>query len=206
MKHISVEQGEAYLAELVTGTVTHFPGSSALLVTAQPSELAKARIILDLVDSPDQFVIKKILPISAARKMPSNAQIAAKLSPSLTKGLSIGNFSDPPSANASAKAIIDIHNDAVIAIAPAALLERIIAAIGPLPSLSSVEEPQRPKTPDQAQASSSKQKASSPNESAEAKFLLAANGPAEREPNAAAATTPQETPERPAAQVHEPPP
>ena len=208
MKHITVDQGEAYLAQLVTGTVTHFPGSppTTLLVTAQPSELAKAGIILNLVDSPDKFVIKKILPVSAARKMPSNAQIAAKLSPSLTKGLSIGNFSDPPSANASAKAIIDIHNDAVIAIAPAALLERIVAAIGPLPSLSSVEEPQRPKTSDQAQTSSSKQKTSALNESAEARFLLAANGPTEREPNAASTVAPQEMPEQPAARVHEPPP
>jgi type II secretory pathway component GspD/PulD (secretin) len=204
LKHISVEQGEAYLAQLVTGTVTHFPGSRALLVTAQPSELAKARIILDLVDSPDQFVIKKILPLSAARKMPSNAQIAAKLSPALTRGLSIGNFSDPPSANASAKAIIDIHNDAVIAIAPAALLERIVAAVGPLPSLSSVEEPQRPRTPDKARASSS-QKAPELNNSAEARFLLAANGPSEQEPNAATATAPQEASPRPAAPANEPP-
>lgn len=205
LKHISVEQGEAYLAELVKGTVTHFPGSSALLVTAQPSELAKARIILDLVDSPDRFVIKKILPISGARKMPSNAQIAAKLSPSLTKGLSIGNFSDPPSANASAKAIIDIHNDAVIAIAPAALLERIVAAIGPLPSLPSVEEPERPRTPDKAQESS-RQKVSELNESGEAKFLLAANSAAKREPNAATDAPPQEASEPPATRAYELPP
>ncbi len=209
MKHISVEQGEAYLAQLVTGTVTHFSGSSVLLVTAQPSELAKAKIILELVDSPDQYVVKKILPLSAARKMPSNAQIAAKLSPALTRGLSIGNFSDPPSANASVRAIIDIHNDAVIAIAPVALLEKIVAAIGSLPSESSAEELQKPRTPDKAQASSS-QKASEPKGSAGAKFLLAAKGPSEPEPNAATATapqeTPQETPQRPAAPANEPPP
>ena len=192
MKHISAEQGEAFLVQLVSGTVTHFPGSFALLVTAPPSELAKARIILELVDSPDQFVIRKILPLSAARKMPSNAQIAAKLSPSLTRGLSIGNFSDPPSVNASARAIIDIHNDSVIAIAPAALVEKIVAAIGPLSSLSSAEEPQKPQPQEKAQAASS-QKASELNGSAEAKFVLAAKGPAAPEPNAAAA--PQEKPQ-----------
>jgi type II secretory pathway component GspD/PulD (secretin) len=193
MKHVTVEQGEAYLAQLVTGTVTHFPGSTALLVTAQSAELAKAAIILELVDSPDKFVIKKILPVSAARKMPSNAQIAAKLSPSLTRGLSIGNFSDPPSANASSRALIDIHGDSVIAIAPAALMEKIEAAVGPLSSLSSAEEPQKPRTADKTQTSSS-QKASEPNGSAEAKFLLAAKGPGEPEPNAATAVAPRETP------------
>ena len=193
MKHITVEQGEAYLAQLVTGTVTHFPGSSALLVTAQSAELTKAATILELVDSPDKFVVKKILPVSAARKMPSNAQIAAKLSPSLTKGVSIGNFSDPPSANASARAIIDIHNDSVIAIAPAALMEKIEAAIGPSSSLSSAEQPQTPRTSDKAQTSPN-QKASELNGSAEAKFLLAAKGPAEPEPNTATAAAPRETP------------
>jgi hypothetical protein len=39
LKHISVEQGEKCLAKVVTGTVTHFPGSSAFLLTARPSEL-----------------------------------------------------------------------------------------------------------------------------------------------------------------------
>ncbi|UCC98315.1 MAG: hypothetical protein JSW66_00175 [Phycisphaerales bacterium] len=198
LKHISVEQGEKYLGELVAGTITHFPGTSTLLVTAQPSELTRAQVILDLVDSPDQFVIQKILPLSAARKIPSNEQIAAKLSPSLTRGISIGNLSDPPSVNASAKAIIDIHHDAVIAIAPAGLLQRIVTAIEPLPNADSTKEPDTPKTPEKSRASS-KQKVSVLNEPNEARFLLAANGTMNSEPNAVAAASEQDTSEPPAA-------
>jgi len=112
LKHISVEQGKNYLAKVMTGTVTHFPASSALLVTAEPRELTKAKAILDLVDGPEQFVVKEILPISAARNMPSNEQIAAKFNPSLTRGISIGSFSNPPRQDADTKAIIDIHNGA----------------------------------------------------------------------------------------------
>ncbi|MEJ2703353.1 MAG: secretin N-terminal domain-containing protein, partial [Sedimentisphaerales bacterium] len=130
LKHISVEQGEDYLAKFVTGTITHFPGSSTLLVTAQPGELAKAQILLNLLDEPGQFVTKTLLPVSAARSIPSNEQIAARLSPSLTRGVSIGSFSHPPSPDAKIKAIIDIHNDAVVAIAPPSLMDQIVSVLG----------------------------------------------------------------------------
>ena len=200
MKHISAAQAQTYLTELVTATVTCFPGDTTLLVTAQPSELAKAKVILELVDSPDRYVIKEILPISAARKMPSNAEIAARLSPSLTRGLSIGNFSEPPSANATSRAIIDIHNDSVVAIAPAALMDRIVAATGLLQNPPTVEEPRKPQTPDKA-LTSFVRKGSELNSPGEAKFVLAAKGPAKAEPSAAAGETPQDNPEQPAAKV-----
>jgi len=193
LKHISVEQGEKYLSEVITGTVTHVPGTSALIVTARPSELTKARAVLDLVDGPQQFVIKKLLPLSAARKIPSNEQIAAKLSPTLTRGISIGNFSDPPSAKASDRAIIDIYNNAVVAIAPAGLLEKIVAAIGQLPSAPESAEQDKPAAPDKSQTGA-KQRVSESTEPNEAKFLLEANGAAEAEPNTAAASPEQQMP------------
>ncbi len=193
LKHISVEQGEKYLSEVITGTVTHVPGTSALIVTARPSELTKARAVLDLVDGPQPFVIKKLLPLSVARKIPSNEQIAAKLSPALTRGISIGNFSDPPSAKASDRAIIDIHNNAVIAIAPAGLLEKIVAAIGQLPGAPESVEQDKPGAPEKSQAGA-RQKVSESTEPNEAKFLLEANGAAEAEPNTAAASPEQQMP------------
>jgi len=196
LKHISVEQGEKYLSEVITGTVTHVPGTSALIVTAKPSELTKARAVLDLVDGPQPFVIKKLLPLSAARKIPSNEQIAARLSPTLTRGVSIGNFSDPPSAKASARAIIDIHNNAVIAIAPAGLLEKIVAAIGQLPDAPESAEQDKPAVSDKSQTGA-RQKVSESTEPNAAKFLLQANGAAEAEPNTAAASPEQQMPEQP---------
>lgn len=199
LKHISVEQGEKYLSEVVTGTVTHVPGTSALVVTAKPSELTKARTVLDLVDGPQPFVIKKLLPLSAARKIPSNVQIAAKLSPTLTRGVSIGNFTEPPSAKASDRAIIDIHNNNVIAIASAGLMEKIVAAIGQLPDAPESAEQSMPRVSDNSQAGG-RQKTSESTEPNEAKFLLEANGAAEIEPNTAAASLEQ----IPAAQAQEP--
>ena len=198
LEHISVEQGKKYLAEVVTGTVTHFPGSSALLVTAQPRELAKAKNLLDLVDEPGQFVIKAILPIAAARNMPSNEEIAAKLSPSLTRGVSIGSFSNPPSPDATVKAIIDIHNDAVVAIAPPSLMDQILATVGQRPGFRESKEPRRPRAQDRPaiQVERKDSKLIEPNE---ARFLLSANGEVETEPNATAALPEREVAEASAA-------
>lgn len=124
LKHISAEQGKKYLAEAGVGTVSQLPGRDVLLVTAQPEDLIKASAILELVDAEEPFYIKAIFPASEVTKFPSNEQIAAKVG-----DISIGTFSNPPSGTAKTKAIIDVHNDAVIAVAPEGQLERIISAI-----------------------------------------------------------------------------
>ena len=196
LKHISVEQGKKYLAEAMTGTVTHFPASSALLVTAEPLELTKAKAILDLVDGPEQFVVKAILPVSAARNMPSNEQIAAKFNPSLTRGISIGSFSNPPHKDANTKAIIDIHNDAVIAIVPVRLLDKIVSVIGQLRNSDTLKAQDIPKAQDKPE-SPAKRKASGLAEPSEARFLFTASGMVKTEPNTAAIVVKQETPEPP---------
>ncbi|MHC4703250.1 MAG: secretin N-terminal domain-containing protein, partial [Planctomycetota bacterium] len=161
--------------------VTDYPNMSTLLISGESGEVARAQIILDLVDSPEQFVIEEILPVSAARNMPSNDQIAAKLHPSLTKGVSIGNFTNPPRKDATTRAIIDIHNNAVIAIAPAKLLERIVSVVGPSPRQDPVKTQDKPIAQEKAQAPANRTVAGllAPNE---AKFQLAADGAAKAQP------------------------
>lgn len=127
LKHLPAEHGKKYLAELKLGTVSQIPDTNALLVTAQPRELTKAIAILNVVDAREKFVIKPIFPASAFRHLPSNKQIAAVLG-----NISIGSFSNPPDAAATARAIIDVHNDEVIAVAPVSWLEKIVSAIGQL--------------------------------------------------------------------------
>ncbi|MFC1635597.1 secretin N-terminal domain-containing protein [Planctomycetota bacterium] len=183
LKHISIDQGKKYLAEVIKGTVTHFPGSSALLVTAEPQELAKAKNLLDLVDEPGQFVIKAILPVSSARNLPSNEQIAARLSPSLTRGVCIGSFSNPPSSDAKIKAIIDIHNDTVVAIAPPSLIDLIVAVIGQSPDIQASKQPNKSRIQDKSVVRPERQISLLPALN-EAKFLLSAKGEIDADPNA----------------------
>jgi len=150
LRHIPAEQGKKYLAEARIGTVSQLPGLNALLVTAQRGELIKASAILKLVDAKEPFVIKAFFPACGVKNLPSNEQIAAKVG-----NISIGTFSEPPALAASflrgktaraakSKAIIDIHNDAVIAVAPASELEKIVTAI---------EELQKGKAPAAAEVS-----------------------------------------------------
>ena len=139
---ISAEQGKKYLAEVEIGTVSQLPSPNTLLITAQLGELIKASAILKLVDSKEKFVIKTIFPASAAGNLPSNEQIAAEVG-----NISIGTFSNPPTLAAKTKAIVDIHNDAVIAIAPAEQIEKIITAIEQLQSGAPVSLPSAPLEP-----------------------------------------------------------
>lgn len=124
LRHISAEQGKKYLAEAGIGIVSQLPSPNTLLVTAPPKELIKANALLKLVDAEELFHIKAIFSSSEAKNLPSNKQIAAEVGK-----ISIGTFSDPPAPAEKTRAIIDIHNDAVIVIAPAEQLERIISAI-----------------------------------------------------------------------------
>ena len=125
LKYIPVEQGRKYLADIKIGTVSHIPGSAALLVTAKPDELLKAMAILNLVDCQGQFAVRTAFGASMAKNLPSNELVAAKVG----GNISIGSFFNPPAVNAKVRAIIDIHNDAVIVIAPVRTLERILSAV-----------------------------------------------------------------------------
>jgi general secretion pathway protein D len=124
LRNISAEEGKKYLAEARIGTVSQLPGSNTLLVTANPRELIKASAVLKLVDAKEKFVIKAVFPAAIAKNLPSNDKIAAEVG-----NISIGTFSESPTGNAAAKAIIDIHNDNVMVVAPAEQFEKIVSVI-----------------------------------------------------------------------------
>lgn len=123
LKYISVERGIKYLADVGIGTVSSFPGSSALLVTANSDELIKAMVILNLVDSQGRFEVSRI-SVASADNFPSNEQIASKLG-----NIAIGSFSNPPVVNAKYRAMIDVHKGVVVVIAPVRKLETILSVV-----------------------------------------------------------------------------
>jgi len=81
--------------------------------------------ILELVDAEQRYVVKPIFAVSEAEDLPSNERIASEAG-----NISVGTFSALPARGPKTRVIIDIHDDAVIAVAPAEELENIIAAIG----------------------------------------------------------------------------
>ncbi len=123
------------MSEAKIGTVSSFPGSNALLITTRASELTKAMAILELVDTKEQFSVKAILPEAGIEKLPSNRQIAETVGK-----ISIGTLSNPPTDTTLARAIVDVHNDAVVVVAPQNLLARVISAIEQKPFTQEVYE------------------------------------------------------------------
>ncbi len=116
------------LTRLGIGTASQLPGTKALLVTAEPSELQKAIAILDLVDTRTEFDIKELGPAPAAGALPSNEQIAQAVG-----GISIGTFTQPPRDRTKMRAIVDVHKGSLVAIAPIFQLEdiRVAVELGP---------------------------------------------------------------------------
>ncbi len=148
LRHISAEQGKEYLTQLGIGTVSQLPSPNTLLVTGIASELVKASAILELVDAEQRYVVKPIFAVSEAKDLPSNEEIASEAG-----NISIGTFSELPVKGPKTRVIIDTHDDAVIAVAPAEELEKIIAAIGRIrdKEIAALQpaEPNEPRQPSQ---------------------------------------------------------
>lgn len=124
LREISADQSKTFLSELGLGTVSMLAEPNALLVTGSHSELHKASAVLELVDANEEFAIETLGPASMARTLPSNGQLAQALG-----DITIGTFANPPQHGRHARAIIDIHGDAVLAIIPARYRQEILAAI-----------------------------------------------------------------------------
>ncbi len=127
LKQISADQGKLYLAEAGVGTVSILPGTSALVVSAGPADLAKAKAILDLVDSTEAYVVKAVLTGANARYAPSAEKVNENIS-----GVSVGSFANPPEVGAQAGAIVDMHNNALLVLAPTGRFGDIVEVVGRL--------------------------------------------------------------------------
>ncbi len=129
LSNMPAEQGMKYLANLRLGTVSQIRGTNALLITALPNELNKAAAILSLADSKDQFVVRSLFPASKVQNLPSMERIESIAATGVPGSISIGSFSSPPRDGAATRAIIDIHNNMVVVVAPASQVDTIISAV-----------------------------------------------------------------------------
>ena len=120
---ISPERAKEFLSRLQLGTASKLPGSNALLVTAEPGDLQKAVAVVNLVDTRTEYDIKELGP-ACGKTLPSSVQIA-----SVMNGLSIGTFANPPQDKTKARAIVDIHNGTIVAIAPVFQLQDLKLAV-----------------------------------------------------------------------------
>jgi len=124
LKNLIPEQAKLFLSELGMTTVSILPKRNAVIVTGSEADLQKAGVLLDLVDTKENFIIEVLAPVSAARIVPTNDQIAEALG-----DITIGMFSNPPKPGEHARAIVDIHGESLVAIIPARFQREILAFV-----------------------------------------------------------------------------
>ncbi|MCL5283082.1 MAG: hypothetical protein M1376_24635, partial [Planctomycetes bacterium] len=112
LTNIAPERAKEFLTRLGLGTASKLAGTNALLVTAEPGDLQKAIVLINLVDTHTEYGIQELGP-AFGKTLPSSVQIA-----SVMNGLSIGTFANPPRDKTKTQAIVDIHNGKIVAVAP----------------------------------------------------------------------------------------
>lgn len=124
LREITPQRGQAFLSQLDLDITTIPPDRNALAATGTTSDLYRAGVLLDLVDSREQYVVETLAAVGDARTLPTNAQIAAALG-----NLAIGTFANPPQAGQRARVIVDIHGESVVAIVPARLHRELVTFV-----------------------------------------------------------------------------
>jgi type II secretory pathway component GspD/PulD (secretin) len=120
---ISPERAKEFLSRLKVGTASKLPGTNTLLITAEPGDLQKAVAVLNLVDTRTEYDVRELGPASG-KTLPSSVQIA-----SVMNGLSVGTFANPPQDKTKMRAIVDIHNGMIVAVAPVFQLQDLRLAV-----------------------------------------------------------------------------
>ncbi len=121
LSHVTPERARDLLAKLKMGTASRMPGTNSLLVTGEADTLRKAVVILAIIDAPQQY---DVAPLGQASTLPASDKIADAVG-----GITIGTFDHPPRSSERAKALLDVHNGAIVAVAPVFQLQDIKLAV-----------------------------------------------------------------------------
>ncbi|MHC4117366.1 MAG: secretin N-terminal domain-containing protein [Planctomycetota bacterium] len=121
LEHINCDQAVTFLSQLELTEVSPVAEANAVSVAGSSVQLLRASLVVDLVDTEEYFVIENLGPVSTARVLPSNSEIAAALG-----DVTVGTFSKPPESDEKTPGIIDIQGDSVVAIFPARYRGRLL--------------------------------------------------------------------------------
>jgi type II secretory pathway component GspD/PulD (secretin) len=124
LSHIAPERAKELLTKLKMGTASRMPGTNSLLVTGDADVLRKALVVLAIVDAPQQYDVAQLGRASSASALPASDRIADAVG-----DITIGTFAHPPRSTERARALIDVHDGAVVAVAPIFQLQDIKLAV-----------------------------------------------------------------------------
>lgn len=128
LRQITPEEAAVILSDLELGTAASGAEPDTVVVSGLPAEIEKASVVLALIDTNEPFVAGTLAPAALVRSLPSNEQIAEAIG-----NIAVGTFTHPPGLSHQARAIIDVHGEAVVAVAPARVWPQIraVTELGP---------------------------------------------------------------------------
>lgn len=118
LSYLDSEQCNAFLDPLGLENIRYVPvvpQANLLFVRGAPDQLDRAQLVLDVVDSIDEYCVENLGPASKLGSLPPYEQIEAALG-----NISIGTFAHPPAnyVGAGSRAIIDVQGDSIVAFLP----------------------------------------------------------------------------------------
>ena len=129
LRHLDSEQCNVLLDPLGLEKVKFVPvapGANLVFVRGTPYQLRRAMLVLDVVDSPEDYYIENLGPAFSVRTLPSHEQIETTLG-----NISVGTFNEPPANDAGSRAIIDVQGDSVLAFLPVRYRDRLHKLLAP---------------------------------------------------------------------------
>lgn len=124
LNYIKADTAKSFLNKLGFGkTINTIKGVNAIVVSASGDELFKAKSVVDLVDSKQEFIVRFF-------KSTDYALTVEKVSEKLRKdNVKVGTFNNPPLSKNGAKVILDQMNNNIVAIAPTVLISKVEGTI-----------------------------------------------------------------------------
>jgi hypothetical protein len=154
LRNITAQQAKDYLAiSKIADTVLAIPGTTAISVTGSPQQLVYASNIVKLVDSAKKFDVQ-MLDIQPGQVLPAAETIEVKLG----REYSVGSLLEGPASDAVIKAMVCLHMDKLLIIAPQEQTQKITEIV-----LGMLAEEQDKTEPNQSQETKTAEDTNEPN-------------------------------------------
>ncbi len=124
LHRIAAEKAAQYLSELSIGTASKLPGAEMLVVTGEPATLVKAAAVLSVVDACEPYAVRVVDKVG----WPRGTSILDVLGDRF-RGLDFGTLAEPPADTGRPRAIVDVHDGRMIALAPQSKVDQIVTVI-----------------------------------------------------------------------------
>jgi type II secretory pathway component GspD/PulD (secretin) len=142
VRDISPEQAIGFITQANLGTASRIPNTQTILITAKTSDLAKAKTLLELVDSKEHY---KVVLLPADQEFTAAVR-QEKITERLTD-LSLATFAALPPPGEKPRVLVDLLDDSVIVAAPASHLEQVLSALEEIREPQTTVEPAEPNQP-----------------------------------------------------------